>query len=50
MVAESERRVYFYLVFRLVLPVAAPALGLPELHCGQRVIAHGFGYIIPYAV
>ena len=49
-VAERQRRVDFYLVFRLVIAVPASALGLPELNGRQRFITYGLGHIILYTV
>ncbi len=45
-VGKTTGHIQLDLVFRLVLPVAASALGLPKLHRGQRAFPRKFARII----
>ena len=51
LVGEAECHRQFYLVIRLILPVAADPFRLPELHWGQRLLtAQQLGDIVLDAV
>ena len=50
LVGEADRRAHLDLVFRLVRPVPALALGLPELHRGQGFFPRQLFHIVGDAV
>ena len=45
-VRKAKRRVYFNLIFGLVLSVLTLSFGLPELNGGKPFLPYGFVYVI----